>query len=152
MTTLARTATSSLDHSFARFLRMAITGSIGAAILNLLTWWIAEGFNNVSLLVQPPGETAPIGMNIVILLMAGIVPAIGAALLYWILDSVTNSPRMWFIILSIIVLVVMYFPAASLPISAESIMWLQIMHVTTAVGIIWAVVYVSGWFPARNRL
>ena len=149
MTTSVRTLPA-LDHSFARFLRMAITGSIGAAVLNLLTWWFAEGVNGVPILVQPPNEPVQ-GMNIVFLLIIGVVAATGAAFLYWILDRITNSPRVWFMILSLIVLVVMYFPAAGLPIAADSKMWLQIMHVTTALGIVWAVFYVSGWFPIRNR-
>lgn len=151
MTTAVRAMRTSLDHGFARFLRMIVTGTIGAAILNLLAWWLAEGVNGTRLMVMPPNSEVLQGLSAGVLLTVGLVSAIGAALLYWILDRVTNSPRLWFVIISLIVLVAMYFPVANLPVDGAVKMWLNILHLTTAIGIIWAVAYVSGWFPIRDR-
>lgn len=142
----------SLDHGFARFLRMSITGAIGAAILNLAAWYFAEVFQGVRLMVQPPNSEV-VALSYVPLLTIGLIAAVGAALLYWILDRITNAPMVWFIIASIIVLVVTYFGPEGLPelVTREQKNWLQILHFTTAAGIIWAVLYVRGWFPIRDR-
>ena len=135
------------DHSIARFLRMFVSGSIGAAILNFIVWILALGLGRVVLKVLPPGDDTVQQLQPMAVLMASIIPALGAALLYWILDRVTSKPMTWFLTIAVIFLVLSVFPIFSMPVTGGVKFTLLLMHIVSAVGIVWGVRYVLGYLP-----
>lgn len=141
------------DDHIARLLRMFVAGAVGAAILNLLVWTISLGPFNVNTMVVPPGASGAEQLNPIAVLLASVIPALGAAIVYFFMDKAMGE-RTWrtFVIISIILALLSLIPVFMQPVSTGSKVVLSIMHIVSALGILWGIRYTLGYFPeAINR-
>lgn len=141
------------DDHIARLIRMFWAGAIAAAILNLIVWLLSLGLFNVNTMVVRPGASGVEQLNPIAVLLAGTIPALGAAIVYYFMDKAMGE-RTWnlFLIIAIILGILSLIPVWGMAVSTGSKVVLSLMHIASVAGILWGIRYTLGYFPeAINR-
>lgn len=120
--------------------RLPLATLIGAAsgvIANLIVYTAARaGGFEFRAPVPPTNEPTPLPMVAVV--VATVIPAIGAAFVLALLNRFTARPLRVFLIIAAAVLLVSFAGPFTLPISFGEQMILNLMHIIAAGAIVWA--------------
>lgn len=121
-------------------LSIALVASVAAIIGNVIIYIVAQSIGDVTLLVPTP-DGAQLELSLLMLLMMSIIPAIGAASLYFGLSRIVVKPLRFFQSIAAVVLLLSFIPLFTLDIETDVRGYLLAMHVLTA-GIIVGIVTV----------
>lgn len=136
------------DDRIARILRFFVTGALGAAVLNLALWILSLGLFAVNPQVITPGADAPEALQPMAVLLASALPALGAAIVYHFVDQ-SMGKHAWgtFRMVAIVLAILSLIPVWIMSVSTGSKIVLSLMHIASAVGILWGIRYTLNYFP-----
>ena len=136
------------DDRIARILRFFVAGALGAAVLNLALWILSLGLFNVNTQVIPPGADGPEALQPIAVLLASVIPALGAAIVYHFMDQ-SMGQRAWgtFRVVAIVLAVLSLIPVWAMAVPSGSKIVLSLMHIASAAGILWGIRYTLEYFP-----
>jgi len=116
---------------------VALVAGITAFIGNLIVFLVAQNLLGLTIMVtQPPDNATLVPLSVGPLVGAGIVPAIGAAVLLAILGRFVKRPFRTFQIIAAVFLLLSFGGPLNLPIGGVEKAVLAVMHVVTAVSIV----------------
>ncbi len=127
---------STLRISPTRLALAALAGGLLALALNLLIFLVVQGPLGIALLIPSPtqaGTEAPLAFGMVI--VASLIPAIGAALLLLLLDRFTPRPILTFQLIALAFGLLSLGGPMAMPLSWAVRLPLLAMHVCTAAAI-----------------
>jgi hypothetical protein len=132
-----------------RLMQASVLAAITATVANLLVYYLIPALFNFTLAfpLQGPGseiEHLPAFMVIV----ATVLPTIGAAVLLALLYRFTTRPRRTFRLIAILFLLLSLLPPFSLPVAFSIQLTLAIMHITAGAVIIYML---TTWAPKRRK-
>lgn len=115
----------------------AVIAGVVAGVINLIIYFLATGVLNIPVEITMGGPTAPlVPLTPGPVIVMSLIPAIGAAVLLWILRRFTARPYTIFLIIAVIALLLSFGGPLPLPIAAAAKGVLILMHVVTAAVIV----------------
>lgn len=118
-----------------RIWRAAVATSVIALVVNLLIFLLAEQLLSIN--VQVPEEGQLIDLEIIPILTATLIPAVGATALLMLLAHFTKRPLGIFWGISALVMALSFIPLVALDIPAGSAGVLSFMHLMTGAILVW---------------
>jgi hypothetical protein len=132
-TITASTASNNGQFRFSRLLWVGPLAGVVAAIGNLLVFFIAKGVGVPFVMpLNGPGST-PEPLPFFAVIVASLVPAIGAAIFLAILAKFTSRASLIFLVISVLFLLVSFGGPFSLPVDLGTQLALSLMHVVAGV-------------------
>ncbi|HMO56193.1 MAG TPA: DUF6069 family protein [Roseiflexaceae bacterium] len=122
--------------------KIPLAGLIGggiAVVANLVVYALAL-VAGLPLLVPMPPDLVAATLPFYSVIMSTIVGAIGGTIVFALLARFTSRPVTIFIIISVVVTLASFGMPLSLPMSLDTILVLNFMHIVAAVAIVWALV------------
>lgn len=110
-----------------------------SALGNVVFFFISRGLGVSYLMPLEPGSTELATLPVMIVIVASLVPAVAATILYTILGKFLSRPILIFRIISAVALVLTFvMPIVNLPatVDGSTIFALEVMHVISAVAIV----------------
>ncbi len=122
---------------FSRLLWVGPLAGLVAATANVIVYFIATSLFNLPLMMPLNGPASPLEpLPAVAVAMASFVPALGAALLLWVLGKFTRRAVLIFWIVSGLFLLLSFGGPLSLPVDSATQLVLSLMHVVAGVAIV----------------
>lgn len=124
-----------------KIVRATLIGAVLAAVVNAVLWAIMRLVLALPMVIQmggPASPTQPLG--IVPVVVATIIPAIGAGVLLALLGRFTRRPYTIFLILSAVFLLLSFLSPLSLPGDLPVKLAFEVLHIGAAAAIVWALV------------
>lgn len=119
-------------------LQAGVLGGLIAAVINTIIFFIGQALNGGTLNVTTPqGTSLPLSA----VLMFSIVPGVVAGALYYAFKRFSVQANRNFLILAAVVFILFIFPPFQAATDSISLITLQILHVGTALPILWALVF-----------
>jgi hypothetical protein len=123
-----------MNSTLTSILRGGLTGAAIAAAANAIIYFVAKAAGALPETVLIPNSGKPI--MLVPVIIASIVPAVIATLIFWALVRFTKSPKKIFIAIAVLVFVATAGGPFSIPdVPMNMVIALDIMHLVAAVGI-----------------
>jgi hypothetical protein len=123
--------------SFSRLLWVGPLAGLVAAIANLIIFGLAKTVIGIPFVIPLFGPGSPPEPLPAFMVIAGsLVPALGAAVLLWILGKFASRPLRIFWIVSLLFLLLSLGGPLSLPVDLPTKLALSLMHVVAAVAIV----------------
>lgn len=119
--------------------RVGLVAAVGAAIANLVFFWITKIVFSIPYLIPMGGPGGPLGsLPAVVIIMFNVVPAIGATLLLAILGKFLSRPFRVFWIISVVVFLASFMLPLNLPsvVGTSTRIGLSLMHIIAAAVIV----------------
>lgn len=128
--------------SFETTAKAATLGAGVAVAGNLVLLMIANLLSiPLTVMVGPPGPDAPITtVGPVPVIVFSALPALFAALIYFMLTKISAKGRQIFIAVAVVVFLVSLLPIFAQPLTPAGMVILALMHLVAAAGITWALV------------
>ncbi len=119
-----------------RLLWVGPLSGVVAAVANVIVFVICQSLLSIPFMV-PMGspDAPPTPLPIFAVVMASIIPALGATVLYALLGRFTSRPTLIFLIIAVVFLVVSFWGPLGLPIDGATQLALNAMHVVAGVAI-----------------
>jgi hypothetical protein len=118
-----------------RLLWASPLAGIAAALVNALVYLLAREAGAIPPDIIVPNAQEPI--TIVPVMVASFIPAIPAGIILAILTALTSRPVRYFIVISVILLVLSFYTPFTIPdVIMPMIVALNLMHVTAAAAIV----------------
>lgn len=133
MTAQTRTVTAREKIAVKRLVPASVTAAVAASAANLLVYFLVPALFNFSLaipLMGPGTEIQPLPFFMVII--ASVVPTLGAAILLAVLNRFTARPVTIFRVMAVVFLLLSFGAPFSLPVPLNVRLTLATMHVIAA--------------------
>ena len=139
--------TSSLDNravpagrlSLGSALKRALVGGGLAVAGNLLVYALARYALRLELVMPPtPVMPDPAPLNIIAVILATLIPAVGAGLVYWLLARFVKRGRVVFLAVSAVFLLLSFAGPFTLPAELATQLTLNLMHLVAGAAIVGA--------------
>ena len=120
-------------------LKRALLGGGLAVAGNLLVYAIARFAAGQALLMPPTPvvpESAP--LNVIAVVLASLIPALVAGVVYWLLSKFTRNGRRSFLILSVFIFLLSLAGPLTLPVTFATQLTLNLMHIVAGAAIVGA--------------
>lgn len=115
----------------------AVIAGVVAVVINLIIYFFATSVFNIPVQITMGGPTAPlVPLTPGPVIVMSLIPAIGAAVLLWILRRFTARPYTIFLVIAVIGLLLSFGGPLPLPVAAAAKAVLVLMHVVTAAVIV----------------
>jgi hypothetical protein len=114
----------------------ALAAGAAAAVLNLLVFLIASGPLGIALNVIMPGSPDPQALSPIAIIMSGIFPALGAAVLLALLNRFIKRPFFVFQIIALVFVLLSLGGVLPMPVAIAIKVVLSLMHFIAAGAIV----------------
>jgi hypothetical protein len=121
---------------FGKFVQAGLIGGATAVVINLILLFVGQTINGGSLMISPPGATAPQALPFTLVILLSLVPGLVAGLLYAVFKRFMANPRPVFLIVAAVVFVLFLFGPLSSAQSNVAKWILEMMHVGAAIPIV----------------
>lgn len=137
MSTLTTSKAKSERISFSRLLWVGPLAGVVAAIANLIIFGVAKNLVGIPFVIPLSGPGSPLEpLPAFMIIVGSIGPALGAAVLLWILGKFAPRPLWIFWIVSLLFLILSFGGPLPLPVDLPTKLALSLMHVVAAVAIV----------------
>jgi hypothetical protein len=121
-----------------RLPRATVLAGATAAIANLIVYWLGVTLFAVPFLIPMPGlpDFALMHLPISNIVILSTVPALGAAVVLWLLGRFTQRPFRLFGTIGLVVLILSFGSPLALATDQATKLWLEFMHVVAAAAIL----------------
>ncbi len=152
--TISPPAGPSAHRSFGRVLQTGLVVAIAAALVNVMVFVLAGDLLGIPFVFPYPGQGGPAApLPITLVIMASVLPAIGAALLLAVLARMTRRSLRSFLIVGLVFLIVSLGAPLSLPVALATKLALSTMHLVAAAIIIGGLTVRSdGWASVSRHV
>lgn len=137
MSTLTATKSKFERISFSRLLWVGPLAGLVAAIANLIIFGLAKNVVGIPFVIPLFGPGSPLEPLPAFMVIAGcLIPALGAAIVLWILGKFASRPLRIFWIVSVLFLILSLGLPLPLPVDLPTKLALNLMHTVAAVAIV----------------
>lgn len=117
-----------------RTLLVGLLAGLAAGVANVVVFFVTSALFALPYLIPMGGPgSEPVPLPAVAIIAASTMPALGAAVLYWLLGRFTPRPTRIFVVVAVAFALLAIFPPLSLPIDLGTKLGLELMHVVAAV-------------------
>ena len=138
MTTSSTTTASARPVSPTPYLTSGLIGGLVALVFNVVLYSIGAALAGGQLLVVLPGSSGAAPLPLMSVVVLSLVPGIAAGAAYWGLHRMTKRPTAWLLAFAALAYLA-FLPGPFNVATGTTIFILELMHVTTAVPILWFV-------------
>ena len=111
---------------------VGLVAGVGAAIANLVFFWITKGIFDIPYIIPMGGPSGPLGaLPAALIIVFNVVPAIGATILLAILGKFVSRPFRVFWIISVVAFILSFMLPLTLPsgVATSTKIGLGLMHI-----------------------
>jgi hypothetical protein len=118
-------------------------GALVAVVVNLIIYYVGRGLFAIPFLVLQPGSNTPAPLNPIMIVVTCVIPAIGAAIFFWLLKRFASSPLRIFQIVSIVLALLSMASPLTMPVALSTRLALALMHIVAGAAIVGAFTWMA---------